>query len=111
MDPRLLPYYNLELQHLRAHGGRVEDAPRIGGDLEALDAAVRIRARDRVAAVRERSGEPHGLERAVDEHAFGLVYLTVDPVFDEFRRLARFQAIERRVARIAGFQKDGQDSS
>jgi DNA-binding winged helix-turn-helix (wHTH) protein/tetratricopeptide (TPR) repeat protein len=50
----------------------------------------------------ERDAALDWLERAVDEHAFGLVYLTVDPVFDDFRRLDRFRAIERRVDRIDG---------
>lgn len=45
----------------------------------------------------ERDASLEWLERAVDEHAFGLVYLTVDPVFDDFRRLDRFQGIEKRM--------------
>ncbi len=80
--------------------GREDDARRICADLEQRARTETVPA-DYLALVYASLGENEkafeALDRAVDERCWTLVFLGVDPTFDELRAEPRFQAVVERV--------------
>ena len=92
--------YVAALGHVYATSGRRREALRILEDLETRSKSGYVSSLD-IATVRLGLGDTDAalamLERAVQAHDGGLVFLAVDPRYDPVRRDPRFQCVLRRI--------------
>ena len=92
--------YVAALGHVYATSGRRREALRILEDLETQSKSGYVSSLD-IATVRLGLGDTDAalamLDRAVQAHDGGLVFLAVDPRYDPVRRDPRFQCVLRRI--------------
>jgi tetratricopeptide (TPR) repeat protein len=92
--------YVAALGHVYATSGRRREALRILEDLETQSKSGYVSSLD-IATVRLGLGDTDAalamLDRAVQAHDGGLVFLAVDPRYDPVRRDPRFQCLLRRI--------------
>jgi hypothetical protein len=92
--------YVAALGHVYATSGRRTAALQILKDLETRSKSEYVSSLD-IATVRLGLGDTDAalalLERAVQAHDGGLVFLAVDPRYDPVRRDPRFQCLLRRI--------------
>jgi len=92
--------YLAGLGHLYATSGRRREALRLLHDLEAQSKSGYVSSLD-IATVRLGLGDTAGaltrLDRAVQDHDGGLVFLAVDPRYDPVRQNPRFLCLLRRI--------------
>jgi len=92
--------YLAALGHVYATSGRRREALRVLDDLETRSKSGYVSSLD-IATVRLGLGDTDAalirLDRAVQDHDGGLVFLAVDPRYDPVRQDPRFQCLLRRI--------------